>query len=157
MADLHETAEPLTLAPSSVLRREVYAKTTKGEMAVRKILVWKTEKEEADPAFPAFVVHFTDYSPGRKAPMKREVRLAPSQSAAFAIADDLVESNIKKGWDAVGQAAAASKPAAAKDGKKPAAKKPAKKVTASKKPSKKSAAKKTTKKKSAKKKAPGKK
>jgi len=60
--------------------------------------------------------------------MKREVRLAPSQSAAFAIADDLVESNIKKGWDAVGQAAAASKPAAAKDGKKPASKKPAKKA-----------------------------
>jgi hypothetical protein len=162
VADLHETAEPLTLAPSSVLRREVYAKTTKGEMAVRKILVWKTEKEEVDPAFPAFVVHFTDYSPGRKAPMKREVRLAPSQSAAFAIADDLVESNIKKGWEAVDQAAGTPKPAAAKDGKKPAkkkkaAKKPAKKVTASKEPSKKSAAKKTTKKKSAKKKAPGKK
>ncbi len=143
VASLQEKAEPLALAPSSVLRREVYTKTTKGEVAVRKILVWKTEKEDADPAFPAFVVHFTDYSPGRKSPMKREVRLAPSQSSAFAIADDILEANIKKGWEAVAQAAATEKSAAAKETKKPAAKK---------KPAKKAAKKKDTKKKASKKK-----
>ncbi len=145
VASLQEKAEPLALAPSSVLRREVYTKATKGELAVRKILVWKTEKEDADPAFPAFVVHFTDYSPGRKAPIKREVRLAPSQSSAFAIADDIVESNIKKGWEAVAQAAGTPKPAAAKEAKKPAAKKKpvGKAAVKKKKPAKKSGEKKT--------------
>ena len=104
VAGLHETAESLALPPSSVLRREVYTKTTKGELAVRKLLVWKTEKEKIDPSYPAFVVHFTDYSPGRKAPIKHDVRLAPVEATASAIADDLIAANIKKGWEPVGQA-----------------------------------------------------
>ena len=39
----------------TVWRREVWTKETKGQRAVRTRLVWKTNKEAADSAFPAFV------------------------------------------------------------------------------------------------------
>ncbi len=96
--DLAVKAEKVELPPSEVMRREVYTKTTKGKLAVRKLVVWKTNKEELDPSYPAFVVHFTDYSPGRKDPLKREVRLAPRFDVAEAIAEDMLVKNIKKGW-----------------------------------------------------------
>jgi len=86
------------LPPSEILRREVYSKTTKGVVAVRKLVMWKTNKQESDPSYPAYVVHFTDYSAGRKDPLQREVRVAPSQDVASKIADAMIEANIKKGW-----------------------------------------------------------
>ena len=43
-------------------------------------------------------MHFTDYSPGRKDPLKRTVRLAPDETTATAIAEDMLASEIKKGW-----------------------------------------------------------
>ena len=98
LEDLDERVEQVLLPRSKVLRREVWAKTTKGVQAVRKLLVWSTNKE-SDGAFPAFVVHWTDYSPGRKEPLQRKVRLAPTLTLANEFADDLVTSNIKRGWD----------------------------------------------------------
>ena len=97
-----EPAAPPSLATSQVLRREVWVKEAKGERSVRKLVAWKTNKEATDPSFPAYVVHFTDYSPGRKAPLEREVRLAPSEPAMNALADALVGEKIKKGWERVG-------------------------------------------------------
>ncbi len=95
---LDEASTEADLPTSELVRREAYAKTTKGKDAVRKLVVWKTNKEALDPRFPAYVVHFTDFSPSRKAPLKREVRLAPDETAALAIADALIADNIKKGW-----------------------------------------------------------
>ena len=82
-----------------MLRREAYSKASKGSLAVRKLLVWKTNKEAVDPRFPAYVVHWTDYSPGRSSPIKHTVRPAPSETSAVAIADALVAKNIKRGWE----------------------------------------------------------
>ena len=87
------------VAKSEMLRREVWVKETKGVKAVRKLLVWKTNKEQDNPSMPAFVIHWTDYSPGRASPLDREVKLAPTQEIATVIADQLVEENIKKGWE----------------------------------------------------------
>ena len=86
------------LPKSELLRREVYTKETKGQVAVRKLLVWKTNKEEASDEHPAFVVHWTDYSPGRKDPIKRTVRPTPSKKTALSVGDKIIEDNIKKGW-----------------------------------------------------------
>jgi len=97
--DAKTKAEVQTLPPSEVLRREVYTKVTKGITAVRKLALWKTNKDDVDPAYPAFVVHWTDYSPGRKDPLKREVRTAAKQAVAMQIADDMITDNIKKGWE----------------------------------------------------------
>jgi hypothetical protein len=76
-------------------------KETKGLRAIRKLLVWKTNKELVNSSMPAFVIHWTDYSPGRASPLDREVKLAPTREIATQIADQLVEANIKKGWEQV--------------------------------------------------------
>ena len=86
------------LPQSELLRREVYTKSTKGIVAVRKLLLWKTNKEEHDSTFSPFVVHWTDYSPSRKEPLKRTVRLAPTERLANEIADQMIAKEIKKGW-----------------------------------------------------------
>lgn len=89
----------LTLPASRLVRRAVWTKAAKGQLAVRKLVVWKTNKEQVDPTFPAFVVHWTDYSAGRANPLDREVRVAPSEAEALRLADALVAEHIKKGWE----------------------------------------------------------
>ena len=87
------------LPESTVIRRDVWTKSAKGATAVRKLLVWKTNKQKADPSYPAYVVHWTDYSPGRATRFDRDVRLAPDEKSALAIAEELIAENIKKGWE----------------------------------------------------------
>lgn len=94
-------ATPDTPPTSQVLRREVWIKEAKGQTAVRKLVVWKTNKERTNSAFPAFVVHWTDYSATRATPLDREVRLAPTETIAMKLADDMISENIKKGWNKV--------------------------------------------------------
>ncbi len=95
---LDAPAEAPDRPASTVLLRRVWTKNTKGAVAVRKLLVWQTNKERVDARWPAWVVHWTDYSPTRKAPLKREVKLAPDQDVALLIAEGLVEKHIKRGW-----------------------------------------------------------
>lgn len=96
--DSAATVEELSFEKSSVIRREVYTKASKGKMMVRKLVMWKSNKEAIDAAYSPYVVHFTDYSPGRKDPLKREVRLAGTEVKAMAIGDGMIADNIKKGW-----------------------------------------------------------
>jgi len=121
VAEMGEAAEGMKPPASSILRREVWTKTAKGVMAVQKLLVWKTNKDSLDALYPACVVHWTNYSPTRKDPLKRTVRLAPTEEVAQASAEELVEKNIKKGWEPV----ETTEPAAEKEPS--AKKKPAKK------------------------------
>lgn len=95
----HDKASSLVLPESTLLRREAYAKVTKGVTAVRKVLVYATNKHELDPSHPRFVVCYTDFSAGRKTPLEREVRLAASEEDAQRIADAILAENIKKGWE----------------------------------------------------------
>ncbi len=67
-------ARKLTLPKSELLYREVYTKQLKGETMVRKFVIWKTNKETHSDEFPAYVVHYTDFSPNRQSPLAREVR-----------------------------------------------------------------------------------
>jgi len=89
------------LPENTVIRRDVWTKTAKGATAVRKLLVWKTNKESIDTTYPAYVVHWTDYSAGRATPLDRDVRLASDEKSALAIAEELIAENIKKGWERV--------------------------------------------------------
>ncbi len=95
----HATVDPTTLPASEVIRREVYTKKTPRGLAVRKLVTWKTNKYEADPAFPNYVVFFTDYAPGRKQPLKTDLRVAASEAIMHAFADDWLAANIKRGWE----------------------------------------------------------
>jgi len=91
-------ATELKLATSSMMKREVYTKTLKGKLMVRKFLMWKTNKESEGAEYPAYVAHFTDYSPGRKYPLDREVRISNSEEQINELFEELKKDNIKKGW-----------------------------------------------------------
>ncbi len=93
-----DTAQ-LTLAKSEILRREVFTKQLKGATMVRKFLLWKTNKENESEDFPAYVIHYTDFSPNRKVPLQREVRVSSSEDQINSMWDKLKEANIKKGWN----------------------------------------------------------
>ena len=89
----------LVLPKSEVLRREVYLKELKGEQMVRKLVLWKTNKEQAADDFPAYVVHLTDFSPNRKDPLARELRISSSFEQIQQLFDQLKTENITKGWN----------------------------------------------------------
>jgi hypothetical protein len=93
--------QEVKLPPSEVITRRVWTKSTKGKIAVRKLIVWKTNKSDIDASFPPYVVHWTDYSSGRGTPLEREVRTAPTLDLAQAISVKLIEDNVKKGWEEV--------------------------------------------------------
>lgn len=103
VAALDQHVEHVDLPKSEVVRRDVWTKTVKktGVVSVQKLMVWKSNKDQVDPRYPAYVVHWTNYSPTRKAPLAREVRLAPTEAAAMMIGEEMVEKNIKRGWEAV--------------------------------------------------------
>jgi hypothetical protein len=104
----------LVLPKSEILRREVYVKELKGEQMVRKLVLWKTNKEELTDEFPAYVVHLTDFSPNRKDPLARDMRISSSFQQIQQLFDQLKTENITKGWNlhAQSQAAPAAKEAA---------------------------------------------
>jgi hypothetical protein len=89
----------LVLPKSEVLRREVYVKELKGETMVRKLVLWKTNKDQVTDDFPAYVVQLTDFSPNRKDPLCREVRVSSSLEQIQQLCDQLKAENITKGWN----------------------------------------------------------
>ena len=88
------------LKESKLLHREVYVKESKGIKKVRKFVVWKTNKEESNE-FPAFVYHYTDYSPGRKDPLKKEIKVSENLKQIEDVLKLELEDNVKKGWEKV--------------------------------------------------------
>ena len=88
------------LKESKLLHREVYVKESKGIKKVRKFVVWKTNKEESKE-FPSFVYHYTDYSPGRKEPLKKEIKISENQKEIEMVLKSELEDNVKKGWEKV--------------------------------------------------------
>ncbi len=97
-----KSAEDTTSAPSQILQREVYTKTMKDKLMVRKLLLWKTNKEEK-PEFPAYVVYLTDFSPNRVDPLQREIRIAETESAARKQYERMAKENFIGGWGKLGE------------------------------------------------------
>ena len=85
------------LEKSEIISREVYVKKSKGTNMVRKFMIWKTNKEKSAD-FPAYVYHYTDFSPGRKEMLKKEVKVSNSKSQIKNIFDSEILENVKKGW-----------------------------------------------------------
>jgi len=59
--------------------RIVITKTLKEETMVRKLLLWKTNEEDASRDHPANVLHLTNYSPNRKKSLQHEIRMSSSE------------------------------------------------------------------------------
>lgn len=72
-------SEELKLPESELLKRSVATKELRGATMVRKLMMWKTNKEEQSQDYPAYVLHLTDYSPNRKDPLKHEIRVSSSE------------------------------------------------------------------------------
>jgi hypothetical protein len=99
LPQVEKDSRQLVLPKSEVLRREVYVKELKGEMMVRKLVVWKTNKDQTAEDYPAYVVHLTDFSPNRKDPLCREVRVSSNFDQIQQLCDQLKAENITKGWN----------------------------------------------------------
>ena len=124
VAMVDKDARQLTMPKSEVLRREVFTKQMKGETMVRKFVMWKTNKETESEEFPAYVLHYTDFSPSRKTPLSREVRVSSSLEQMESLFEDMKTQNIKKGWNPhTGDAVVETPAKEDKPKKKPAAKK----------------------------------
>jgi hypothetical protein len=91
-------ARQFALAKSKVLRRAVWTKQQKGQTMVRKLVLWATHKAGDGSAFPAYVVHVTDFSPNRKTPLERDIRVSNSVEQMEQLWQELVKEYVLKGW-----------------------------------------------------------
>lgn len=85
---------------SEILERMVYTKVMKGNLMVRKLLLWKTNKTDRND-YPGFVVYLTDFSPNRQNPLEREIRISNTERTAKRIYDRLAAKNFITGWEKV--------------------------------------------------------
>jgi len=90
--------EQKVLKRSEVISREVYVKESKGVKMVRKFIIWKTNKEYSDE-YPAYVYHYTDFSPGRAEMLKKEIKISNDKNQIELIFKEQIELEIKKGWN----------------------------------------------------------
>ncbi|MHB9038664.1 MAG: AAA family ATPase [Armatimonadota bacterium] len=90
---------PTDLPKSEVIRREVYTKRVRDYgAAVRKLVVWKTNKDDVDPHYPAYSAMFTDYSPVRQEAIRTELRVAANIERIMISAENWLTENVKRGW-----------------------------------------------------------
>ncbi len=85
---------------ASIVKRGVYRKETKGQIAVRKYVILETHKHQ-DGTHAPFVCFFTDYSAGRKEPLATQLRTAGSLEVAEKHVALWLTENLKKGWEEV--------------------------------------------------------
>ncbi|HEX4795546.1 MAG TPA: RNA ligase family protein [Humisphaera sp.] len=91
-------ARQLAHPKSELLVREVFTKTLKGNLMVRKLLLWKTNKESEGGNFPAYVAYYTDFSPNRAAPLERDIRVSNSLDQIKELLGAMKGEYIVKGW-----------------------------------------------------------
>ena len=92
--------EKISLKKSEILKKEIYVKNSKGINMVRKFVIWKTNKEDTGE-YPAFVYHYTDFSPSRADVLKKDLKISNSKKQIEEIFNDEILKNIKKGWEKV--------------------------------------------------------
>ncbi len=98
--ELQRVADDLILPSSTVMTREVAVKTLKGATMVRKLLLWKTNKEEVSRDHPAYVLHLTDFSPNRKEPLKHDIRVSSSETQIQSLLEEWRKKYFVRGWKA---------------------------------------------------------
>jgi len=91
---------------STILKREVRTKEMKGAVMVRKLVMWQTNKEADSDDYPAYVIHYTDYSPNRKTPLEREIRVSSSPDQIKDLWEELATEGFTKGWVPAGESPA---------------------------------------------------
>jgi hypothetical protein len=98
--DVDKPAHAGEAPPSELLERTVYTKVMKGNKMVRKLLMWKTNKEDRND-FPGYVVYLTDFSPNRQNPLERDIKISNTERGAREWFKRLAEKNFVSGWEKV--------------------------------------------------------
>ena len=137
-------AKNFQLPKTELLKREVYTKESRGATMVRKFVLLKTNKEEEAEEYPAYALHYTDFSPNRKEPLARDVWVSESREQMDQLFEQCKADNIKKGWSPfVGSDGDEASVAVEEEEAKPKPRRTNKKKVAKKKSTKKKVAKKT--------------
>ncbi|MDP4182236.1 MAG: hypothetical protein Q8942_14250 [Bacillota bacterium] len=99
--DLGDEDSGAALPKSELQFRAVYKKESKGKLMAQKFIVWKTNKEFIDDRYPAYVMHYTNFSSDRKEPLQRDMRVSDNKDQIFKMLNEFMDENIKKGWQKV--------------------------------------------------------
>jgi ATP-dependent DNA ligase len=86
---------------SKILRRKVCTKVMKGATMVRKLVLWKTNKDTESDHYPAYVVYSTDFSPNRNTPISRDIRVSNSEKQIKSLWEAMEKKYFIKGWEEV--------------------------------------------------------
>ena len=86
------------LAKSEITKIQTFVKESKKGKAIRKFMLWKTNKENTG-VFPPYVFYYLDYSEGRKDPIKRDINPFDDEKKALDFFNLAIEENVKKGWE----------------------------------------------------------
>jgi hypothetical protein len=70
----------------------------RGASMVRKLLLWKTNKEDTGD-FPGYVVYLTDFSPNRQEPLQRDIRISNDETTARRLFADMAKKYFVGGWE----------------------------------------------------------
>ena len=100
--DRIQNVNALDLPASEILRREVFVNKKK----VKKFIAWKTNKHEIDTSFPKYAISFTDYSPDRKNPLNRKIKVSNVEDQIDELFYSWIDSEVispttdilKRGW-----------------------------------------------------------
>ena len=95
---IKEKIKQIELPKSKIYDRKVWTKDGKNGISIRKIITLKTSKSEIWDGWPEWIVFYSDFSSGRKSPLERKLKTAQNEEEANKIVNNLIESNIKKGW-----------------------------------------------------------
>lgn len=91
------TEANVELKASTILTRDVYTKSGKGGIAVRKFLGVQTNKAETGQFSPFFIL-YSGFSAGRKTPLEQDIFLCTNKIDLEKKVAILIEENIKAGW-----------------------------------------------------------
>ncbi len=91
-------AEEIRLPSSTLIKRSVAVKEAKGSKMVRKVVLWKTNKDEVSRDFPAYVVHVTNFSGNRKTPLEFDLKVTKTLEQAQSLFDELKKELFVSGW-----------------------------------------------------------
>ena len=86
------------LSKSEITKIQTFVKESKKGKAIRKFMLWKTNKEKTG-VFPPYVFYYLDYSEGRKDPIKRDINPFDDEKKALDFFNLAIEENVKKGWE----------------------------------------------------------
>ena len=86
------------LPASEMLSKRIFTKGAGEKLMIQKYVIWKTNKEASGP-FPAYVLHYTDYSISRKEQLKRDIRVSDNRTQVETMMAAMITENVKKGWE----------------------------------------------------------